>query len=386
MLSNVQALRAAAAFLVVIVHLQVLAKLSGLPPAITAIGNCGVDLFFVISGLIMVVTTAQRDQSAFEFMRNRITRIVPLYWTVTIAVFCLAIAAPSLLQSTTASPSALLKSLSFVPYVRGDGAMAPVVFVGWSLNYEMMFYVLFALGMSLWGARRGGQICTLALLGLGVGAGQLFQPSDPVIRFYTAPVMLEFGGGIILGMAFVGGKLPSSAAARIPALVIGLTGFVAMLLAPQIWTDLDRSVVCGLPAFFIVGSFLIAERSGLAFSAKWLQLLGAASYAIYLTHFFSTQAVVLIAPHLARFGPPMMLALAAIAFAAVAVVGVAVHLWLELPLTAQVRRLSGRVQRRIRWAAKSDAKAAAGPGPALALQPVSVADATRPGVAVELQH
>ena len=386
MLSNIQVLRALAAFLVVIVHLQVLATFSGLPSGITAAGNCGVDLFFVISGLIMVVTTAQRDQSAGEFMRNRVTRIVPLYWVVTIVVFCLAIAAPSLFQSTTVSPSALLKSLGFVPYARADGVMAPIVFVGWSLNYEMMFYVMFALGMLLSGSRALGQIFTITMLGLCVGAGQLFQPSDAVIRFYSSPVTCEFGGGIILGMFFVSGRLPRSASARFPALMVGLMGFVAMLVAPQIWPDADRSVVCGLPAFFVVGSFLIAESAGLAFKASWLQLLGAASYAIYLTHFFSTQVVVLIAPHLARFGAPIMLALGALAFISVGVVGIAVHLWLELPLTARVRRLSGQLRKNISIAAKIEPEAEGGPAPALALQPVALTDGARTGVAAELQR
>src|SRR5438270_9012352 len=115
MLVNVQALRGLAAFLVVFVHLEVLARLAGLPGGLTVFGNSGVDVFFVISGLIMVVTTSGRKQTPQGFLRNRLTRIAPLYWAITLVVFALALVAPALLQSTTADAGQLLKSLFFVP-------------------------------------------------------------------------------------------------------------------------------------------------------------------------------------------------------------------------------------------------------------------------------
>src|SRR5215510_3509135 len=86
-LITIQALRGVAAFLVVFVHLETLASLAGAGPDTFAFGNSGVDLFFVISGLIMVVTTAGPNASAGRFMAHRIARIVPLYWTTTLFVF-----------------------------------------------------------------------------------------------------------------------------------------------------------------------------------------------------------------------------------------------------------------------------------------------------------
>jgi exopolysaccharide production protein ExoZ len=107
MLFNVQALRAVAVLLVVLVHLEVLSRIAGLPQGVTVFGNSGVDLFFVISGLIMVVTTAQRGQTSQEFLRNRITRIVPLSWLVTLGVTAIAIVAPALFQATAVAPPSL---------------------------------------------------------------------------------------------------------------------------------------------------------------------------------------------------------------------------------------------------------------------------------------
>ncbi|HWF64195.1 MAG TPA: acyltransferase [Rhizomicrobium sp.] len=294
MLVNIQALRAVAAFLVVFVHLGRLTELAGLPNGVTDFGNSGVDLFFVISGLIMVVTTSERSQTASHFLRHRIARIVPLYWVITVAVFALALAAPALLQSTRADPLELIKSLVFIPYQRFDGQMHPVVFVGWTLNYEMMFYAIFALGMLLpW--RSLGLAFALTVLGLASLAGQVFAPHAPLPAFYTSPIMLEFGAGMVLGVLLTRDLLP---AARAPALVMGVVAFVLMLAGSWLWPTIDRSIMSGIPAFFIVGSALMAERAGLAWKSGWIQLLGAASYSIYLTHFFATQAIVKLAERL----------------------------------------------------------------------------------------
>ena len=214
------------------------------------------------------------------------------------------------------------------------------MFVGWTLNYEMMFYAIFAVGLLL--SRMLGLVFSLLVLSLAAIAGQLFQFSGPILSFYTAPIAIEFGFGIVLGMLFVGDRLPRSPRWRLPVAAIALLAFAVMVMGPWLWRDIDRAVIFGVPAFVIVACALIAERSGLALKARWLQLLGAASYAIYLTHFFSTQIVVKLAEHLTRFGAPMMIALGVLAFALVIFVGIAVHKNIELPLTALARRASKR--------------------------------------------
>jgi exopolysaccharide production protein ExoZ len=337
MLLNVQALRGLAAFLVVFVHLERLAELAGLPPGLTVFGNSGVDVFFVISGLIMVVTTSGRRQTPLGFLRNRATRIVPLYWAITFAVFAVALAAPSLLQSTSADPAHLLKSLAFIPYQRPDGAMHPVVFVGWTLNYEMAFYLIFALGLML-PSRLAGLAVSIAVLLAVALAGQVLQPKDPVLAFYTAPMILEFGAGMVLGALLVRGRLPKAPAWGWPAVGVGLAALAVMLAGPWLWPGADRALMFGVPAVVIVAGGLIAERTGLVLQQGWIQLLGAASYSTYLTHFFCTQVVTKAAERLAGFGPLLMWALVPVALLLVAMVGVLVHRRLELPLTELARR------------------------------------------------
>lgn len=337
MLLNVQALRGLAAFLVVFVHLERLATLAGLPPGITVFGNSGVDIFFVISGLIMVVTTTGRAQTPLGFLRNRLTRIAPLYWAITFAVFALVLVAPSLLQSTTADPAQLLKSLAFIPYARADGQMHPVVFVGWTLNYEMAFYAIFALGLLL-PRRNAGLALSIAILLAAAAFGQAARP-DGVLGFYTAPMILEFGAGMALGALFVRGRLPKGASGAWMAVGSGLAALMVMLAGPWLWPEVDRSVMFGVPAVVIVAAGLIAERSGLALGQGWIQTLGAASYSVYLTHFLATQAVTKAAERLAGFGPALMWALAPVAFLLVAALGVFVHRRVELPLTGLARKL-----------------------------------------------
>jgi len=334
MLLNVQMLRAVAAFLVVFVHLETLGKMAGFAPGWSFFGNSGVDLFFVISGMIMVMTTADGRQTAGGFLRNRIARVAPLYWAITFVVFAIALAAPSLMGSTTADPLQVVKSLLFIPFERGDGTVHPTVFVGWTLNYEMMFYLLFALGMLP--GRRVGLALTGALLVGVVAAGAILKPADPVLNFYVQPVILEFAAGMALGVILP--RLPAAPGMRWPAPIVGAAAMAAMISAGFLWPTQERALIFGAPAVVTVAAVVIAERAGFRANVGWVQLLGAASYAVYLTHFFCTQAVSKVAERL-DLGPALALAAFPVAFALVAVVGVAAHKRLELPLTGVARRM-----------------------------------------------
>src|SRR5436309_14005676 len=100
---SIQVLRALAVYLVVLVHLLALVALADGPKEIFYFGNAGVDLFFVISGLIMVFTTSRRESRPWDFFAHRIARVVPLYWLITLLVFSIAFFSPNLLQSTQAN-------------------------------------------------------------------------------------------------------------------------------------------------------------------------------------------------------------------------------------------------------------------------------------------
>ncbi len=138
-------------------------------------GTSGVDLFFVISGFIMVVTTAGRDVTPTEFIARRFVRVVPLYWVLTLALAATALVAPSLFRSVTLTAVSLIQSLLFIPHFSPShaGMIWPVLVPGWTLNYEMFFYVVFAASLAF-SHRLAILSITLAML---VASGYLLGPS-----------------------------------------------------------------------------------------------------------------------------------------------------------------------------------------------------------------
>src|ERR1019366_571833 len=105
-------------------------------------GAFGVATFFVISGYIMARILDPGSSSSSEFFfRRRLLRIVPPYWFFTICLFCMAYLTPQFMGATRANGLELLKSLLFIPFQKQDGLIQPVLFLGWTLNLEMCFYL-----------------------------------------------------------------------------------------------------------------------------------------------------------------------------------------------------------------------------------------------------
>lgn len=339
MLLNIQALRAMAALMVVFVHLKVLAARAGLAPGWLEFGNAGVDVFFVISGVIMVFTVERRETTAWNFLGHRIARIVPFYWLMTFAVFAVALFAPALVQSTRADGWDLFRSLAFIPYRKASGLMEPVVFVGWSLNYEMAFYLVFAATMLLKPRVLSFAACVAVIAG-AAAFGLLAHPADPVVRFYAYAMTLEFAAGMAVGWA-----IPRLAVRRwMPPLagVAAACAVVCLVAGAWVAPRVDRTLLAGIPAAILVASALVLERAGVKVGWPLVRKLGDASYAIYLTHFFVTQAVTRAAAWANASGAPEIAALFVLSFLLVAVVGLIVHARIEAPLSRMARDLMFR--------------------------------------------
>src|SRR5262249_11870730 len=117
-----------------------------------SIGNAGVDLFFVISGFVMVHASSDlfgRPELRREFMWRRIIRIVPLYWIVSGVLLVHALIRYSDLAAADLPPRVLIGSFFFIPTMRPSGDILPLLGVGWTLNYEMAFYLLLACSLAL---------------------------------------------------------------------------------------------------------------------------------------------------------------------------------------------------------------------------------------------
>ncbi len=332
MIRNLQALRALAAMMVVFVHLQPLLATISLPE----FGRAGVDLFFVISGFVMVHTTRTAPPTAFDFARNRVARIVPIYWVMTFAVFAIAWAAPALVGGTKPIVGQLLMSMLFVPFVKASGLVQPVLFVGWTLNYEMFFYALFAIGLATGRYYAGMALVAVILIAIVV-SGHLLHPTGVPAKFYSNPIVLEFAAG--MGLALLTDLAPRSvsAGARLIAW-LSLLAIPVLIAGPILWPDAPRLLVCGSAACVLVAGAVLLERWGWRIDNGAVLRVGDASYVLYLSHPYIAQ---LFTKLTARLHPTGLLSIALIliCLGLVVAAALALHAWLERPLWRLARRL-----------------------------------------------
>lgn len=329
LLEGVQYLRGIAAMMVVFHHAR---HEFGGAMSIT-FGGRGVEIFFVISGLVMMYSTqggqlaagaALRDRmaGAMLFWKRRIARVVPLYW---IALFLSA----TLAYRTALTDPILLQDAFFIPHwnrVHPD-QIWPTLVPGWSLNYEMFFYFLF--GLSLLLGRFSIVSMAAVLLGLCL-LGFVAQGQSAAFHFYTAPVMLHFLAGVLLyyPVEHLRQKLAWQPP-RWSMLLLLLAGFAALAVLPQRMGNgallLSSSVIVFAAIFLFDGVRL-----------PLLRLLGDASYAIYLFHVLALLMVteVLASTSLAAVTPWEVMLRFAIYLGVSGIVGVLAHLAVEKPMTA----------------------------------------------------
>ena len=294
-LASIQYLRAIAAGMVVYHHAR--DRLPAFSEALPSpIGQAGVDLFFVISGFIMVMTTGSRSVSPGTFMLRRVIRIAPTYWiyTTLLALFILAFPSAFKLEVT---PAHYLYSMLFIPHVSPQNQVAPLLLPGWTLNYEMFFYSAFGVSLFAAAANRVA-VVTLMLTGLIV-AGWLYPPSGPVGLTYTSPLMLEFVFGAVIGHVYSSGHLGRLGAAAGwsmmmagAAMAVIATAFILPVRPLFDFGDAAiRVATYGVAGALVVTGALAWETSARTTSQslpqRFLGLVGDASYALYLTHLVS---------------------------------------------------------------------------------------------------
>jgi len=200
-ITNIQLLRAIAAINVVLVHIIGTSKLYGFEPYLLNIvegwGIVGVDLFFVISGFIMVYIQYRRPQSSLKFFKNRLLRILPTYWFLTTIYATLLFFAPKLFNQMEFSSIYTLCSFFFLSGFIED--KHPLLFVGWSVEYEMLFYALFAAAYWFGSLRIAIFITIIALICL-------------VFMYGANSMFLEFSFGMLIGLLYTKNKINKSIA------------------------------------------------------------------------------------------------------------------------------------------------------------------------------
>ena len=291
-LPNIQILRACAALMIVIYHCGIeTGRLSGAAGGGKLFDEVpwgsGVPLFFAISGFIMVVTSARAFGSwsaALDFMRRRLIRIVPLYWLVTTFALVGILVMPSLSKAPPGDPLYVVASYLFWPYMRLTGDIRPLATPGWTLNLEMLFYVVFA--ASLLFRRRVGLSLLFASLGLLVAARVSGLLPGVALNFWGDPIILGFLLGAAVGIAYVNGLRLSG----LSAVMLTAIGFAIIFLSwiPSGAEDtLARRLAEAAPATLVLIAVALGPQINEA-RKLWRPalLIGDASYSLYLVQEF----------------------------------------------------------------------------------------------------
>jgi exopolysaccharide production protein ExoZ len=333
MLVHIQVLRFFAAVAVVAFHALGVAP-DGFKVPESAIsfalsyGGRGVDLFFVISGFIIFYATHRAELTPAEFLRRRVERIVPLYFFVIFAVTALAMTLPLTFGAPDwFTPRHILKSLAFVAFT--DGEM-PVVYVGWSLEYEMYFYLAVALLMALtrdvW---RNIVLIFSALAMLGRIPG--VDAALGNYAFFVDPMILEFVLGVIAGSVYVNGRVGW------PIQIAAACAIAALLVTDPA----SRVIVSGVPAACLVAgaAFVSRKRVDPSWPERTLARLGDASYSIYLAQVNTVSLASTLIAGLIPAIPPLLLVIVTIGI--VVALGLALNILVERPLLKFSRRLGG---------------------------------------------
>lgn len=335
---GVQYLRGIAALLVVVFHASLqMKRLSGSSTLDTFASR--VDVFFIISGFVMVVSTdAGRRSTPLDFLQKRIIRIGPLYWTATAAMILVLLVTPQFVQSSKLSWSHALASFAFIARENPAtvGLYDPLVAPGWTLNLEILFYIFFALGLQY--GRHGWKLVAVTsapVVALTIWG--LVENLSGAAAFYTNPVIMEFVYGIILGLIFVDKKLRLAPTLAAAVALLGLS----LLLFPLSLPPMSRPIRFGLPALMVVGGSIWLKVP----NSRLLHELGDASYSIYITHFFLLSALAQVWKQLhllSLLGSTLFLPAASISCL---LSGSICWRYIERPITRQFRGFIGRKEK-----------------------------------------
>ena len=282
---SIQYLRGVAALLVVFHH--AVGQFKGVETWFpTSVGATGVDIFFVISGFVMTYTTAERPMKAWDFLSRRLLRIVPLYWILTLFTAGLLLILPKLVRESQFTIPSFLLSLFFVPHMNPGlpTEISPMLKLGWTLNYEMFFYLVFSCFLGLSAVRR--TLAVTVVFAALVGAVVVLGLRAPALLFYGAPIVFEFALGCAVGCLDFQGLLVR--APRMGASVTLGLGISLLLVGSADVKTWSRFLACGVPATLIVAGVVSLERTGAVHGRdRILSFLGDASYSIYLGHLYA---------------------------------------------------------------------------------------------------
>lgn len=280
-LIGVQYLRGLAALGVVLFH--VIPKILGKNVESSygvAFLAAGVDLFFVISGYLIWMTTLRPVASPGEWWKARLIRIVPLYWLALLATLAIR----GLEGAAMPTFQEVWRAFAFVPARDSrTGDFTPFLSTGWTLNYEFFFYAMMALALLMHSLRLRLIFMVGVFLGL-VLMRSFADPLNPIHVRMTSPILFEFLFGI--GVALVVRRL-AVLECRIflgCGLILLAIAFLVLVSPKLFYSSVPRVATFGVPSSVLLLGVVLAEPALQRFPLNFLKLMGDSSYSLYLIH------------------------------------------------------------------------------------------------------
>ncbi len=310
------------------------------------LSHIGVDLFFIISGFIMITTQYENFgnwKNILIFLKKRVIRIVPLYWILSSLALFLLTFFPYLF-SFGQKPQLLwaLSSFLFLPATSSAGdVFSPILGLGWTLNYEMYFYIIFGLILIM---PRYLAISFITLFFLASAMlSTFFEFSSPFLIQSTSWILLEFILGIFLGLLYKKNvKLP-----KLIGLSLIVLGSILIIITPLFLPDITsfknleyglhtfRFLFWGIPSAITISGFIFSFPYFLA--GTWLEKLGNASYSLYLIQAFSLPATGLLLKKYMHMNLDSNVFISLLTLCTLCL-GYTLYIYLEKPLTSYLTK------------------------------------------------
>lgn len=293
---SLQALRYIAAILIVGYHAEesIKDRISLDMMNFFSFGDIGVDIFFVISGFIIAFATSKSyvtspKKQAQDFIVRRFIRIVPIYWFYTTLKIIMVLALPTLALRTQFDEYHIFTSYFFIPSMSPWGLMQPILPVGWTLHFEMLFYLIFTIAILV----NQNKIAITGIAFFLLFAINYVYPDLLIFKFYAQTIIFEF----LLGLMVF--KIVSHIHQLnfIPTILLAI---VSILLISTKTPEINRIFTIGLGSAFLVLSFIYFERFLTSSNIQKIsEKLGDSSYSLYLSHSFTVPfSVILLGKYL----------------------------------------------------------------------------------------
>lgn len=334
-IQSIQNLRGFAALLVLIHHIFMDTRQYGENSflinnfyALEYFGNIGVDIFFVISGFIMVLVHGNdflKPHAVRIFLIKRIIRVVPLYWILSMVSAFLLFFFPHLFGAgKMLELHHAVSSFFFIPSRNTAGDVIPILSVGWTLNFEMYFYMVFSL--FLFFPKRvfipGITLFFIASISLHV-----LNPTNTYLVMITNPLLIEFLLGVYIGALYLNRRLIKPSYTLI--IMCGMLFFSNIFLHPPIEA---RMIYFGIPSALLLYVLISYENyKGDPLCGNKFSYMGTISYSLYLSHIFVYKFV--IKAHLLLFGAKAIDIMILFAILASIIGAILVYNFIEKPIT-----------------------------------------------------